>query len=385
MTAFDFDALINRRHTDSVKWHHPDDVLPMWVADVDFAAPPAVIEALQQRLAHGVFGYHFESPTLRETVVAWVAERYGWEIEPEWLLFPPDVMRGMNWAAQTVARPGEALLLQSPVYRPLFDMVRNGDFVLQDAPMVADAQGRYSLEMTALAAAVTPETRVLLLCNPQNPTGRVFSRRQLQHVAEFCLRHDLTILSDEIHADLVYSEARHTPIASLHPDIAQRTITFIAPSKTFNLAGLKAAVGIIPNAELRRQMKHNQRGLIATVNVLGMVAMETAYAQGEPWLDALRAYLQANRDTVMDFVAAGQLPGVRMTRPEGTFLAWLDFRNTRWADAPAKHIQDEAKVALMEGTWFGDAGQGFVRLNFGCPRSLLQDGLQRIRAALTAA
>lgn len=385
MPTFDFDTPINRRHTDSVKWHRPDDVLPMWVADTDFATPPAVITALQQRLAHGVFGYHFESPTLRETVVAWVAERYGWEIEPEWLLFPPDVMRGMNWAAQTVARPGDALLLQSPVYRPFFDVVHNGDFVVQDAPLAADAQGRYTLDMAEMAAFVTPETRAFMLCNPQNPTGRVFSHQELEQMAEFCLRHDLTILSDEIHADLVYSEARHTPIASLHPDIAQRTITFIAPSKTFNLAGLKAAVGIIPNAELRQQMKNNQRGLIATVNVLGMVAMETAYAQGEPWLDALRAYLQANRDAVVDFVASGQLPGVCMTRPEGTFLAWLDFRNTRWADAPAKHILDEAQVALMEGAWFGDAGQGFVRLNFGCPRSLLQDGLQRIRAALLAA
>jgi len=191
MPDFDFDTVIDRRHSDSVKWNYPEDILPMWVADTDFMAPPAVIEALQRRVAHGVFGYHYESPTLRQAVVQWVAERYGWAIEPEWLIFPPDVMVGMNWAAQTVAAPGDGILLQTPVYGPFFDLVRNGDFVMQDAPLVQDADGRWGLDMAALEEAADARTRAFLLCNPQNPTGRVFTPSELEALAEFCLERDI--------------------------------------------------------------------------------------------------------------------------------------------------------------------------------------------------
>jgi len=385
MPAFDFDAPINRRHTDSMKWRQPEEVLPMWVADTDFLAPPAVIAALRQRIEHGLFGYHYESPTLRQTVIDWVAERYHWQIEPDWIIFPPDVVRGMNWAAQAVAQPGDAVLLQSPVYGPFFDIPRNGGFIMQDAPLVQNESGRYELDMDAMTAVVTPKTRAYLLCNPQNPTGRVFTRTELETLADFCIERDITVLADEIHADLVYSESPHIPIASLNSDIAQRTITFIAPSKTFNMAGLKASVGIIPNPDLRERMKKAQRGVIPPINLLGMVAMEAAYSKGGPWLDALLDYLQGNRDFLLDFIANGGLPGVRMARPDGTFLAWLDFRATPWADAPAKHIQEEAKVVLNEGAWFGETGSGFARLNFGCPRSTLVEGLNRIRQALIQA
>jgi cystathionine beta-lyase len=382
MAQFDFDKLVNRRHTDSIKWRQPDDVLPMWVADTDFLAPPQVIAALQQRVSHGIFGYHHESPTLRATVVAWVAHRYGWSIEPEWILFLPDVMRGVNLAAQTLARPGDGILVQTPVYAPFFDVVRNARCIQQDAPLVADASGRYHFDMDALEAAVTPETSVFLLCSPQNPTGRVFSRPELEAIAAFCQRHQLSIISDDIHADLIFSEAQHTPIASLDADLARRTATFIAPSKTFNLAGLKAAVGIVPDAELRQRMQAQHRGLMARVNLLGQVAMETAYSQGAPWLDAMRLYLQDNRDFLLAFIAAGQLPGVRMARPDGTFLAWLDFSKTAWAHEPARHIREQARVVVNEGTWFGDAGAGFARLNFGCPRATLEEGLTRIQQAM---
>ncbi len=385
MSDFNFDTPVNRRHTDSVKWRYPDDVLPMWVADTDFMTLPAVIEALHKRVSHGVFGYHYESPTLRQTVVDWVAERYGWQIDPAWIIFPPDVMRGVNWTAQTVARPGDGILLQTPVYGPFFDVVRNGGFVMQDAPLVQDENGRYGLDMAAFEAALTPQTRAFLLCNPQNPTGRVFTRAELEALADFCLRHDITIIADEIHADLLYSESQHIPIASLSPEIARRTATFIAPSKTFNLAGLKSAVGVIPDESLRQRMEKSQRGLIARINVLGMTAMETAYREGGPWLEAQMRYLQSNRDHLLNFIAHRGLPGVRMARPDGTFLAWLDFRETPWADAPAQHLLEEAKVVMNDGAWFGDAGQGFARLNFGCPRSILDEGLSRIRQALLKA
>ncbi len=385
MPDFDFDAIIDRRHSDSAKWHKPDDVLPMWVADTDFKSPSAVIEALERRLAHGLFGYHYESPTLRQAVVNWVAERYGWQIEPEWLIFLPDVVVGLNWAAQTAASPGEGLLLQTPVYGPFFAVARNGDLVMQDAPLAQDGNGRYRLDVASLEAAATLDTRAYLLCNPQNPTGRVFSREELEALANFCLSRDITIIADEIHADLIYSESQHIPIASLSPDVARRTVTFIAPSKTFNLAGLKSAVGIIPDAAFRERMQRTRRGLVPPINLLGMAAMEAAYREGGPWLDAQMHYLQANRDYLLDFIDNGGLPGVRMARPEGTFLAWLDFRATRWADAPAQRILEEAKVAVNEGGWFGETGRGFARLNFGCPRITLEEGLARIRTALLAA
>ena len=385
MPDFDFDAIIDRRHSDSAKWHKPDDVLPMWVADTDFKSPSAVIEALERRLAHGLFGYHYESPTLRQAVVNWVAERYGWQIEPEWLIFLPDVVVGLNWAAQTAASPGEGLLLQTPVYGPFFAVARNGDLVMQDAPLAQDENGRYRLDVASLEAAATLDTRAYLLCNPQNPTGRVFSREELEALANFCLSRDITIIADEIHADLIYSESQHIPIASLSPDVARRTVTFIAPSKTFNLAGLKSAVGIIPDAAFRERMQRTRRGLVPPINLLGMAAMEAAYREGGPWLDAQMHYLQANRDYLLDFIDNGGLPGVRMARPEGTFLAWLDFRATRWADAPAQRILEEAKVAVNEGGWFGETGRGFARLNFGCPRITLEEGLARIRTALLAA
>lgn len=381
---YDFDTPIDRHHTQSIKWNFPEDMLPMWVADTDFQAPPQVIEALQKRVAHGIFGYHHESPTLRETIVEWVARRHGWQIQPDWIVFSPDVMRGMNWAAQTIARAGDGILLQTPVYAPFFELVQNGDFVMQDAPLVEDDQGRWHLDVAALEEAVTPQSRAYLLCNPQNPTGRVFTRAELEALADFALRHDLYILSDEIHADLIYSESRHIPIASLDPDIAQRTFTFIAPNKTFNIAGLKMGVGIVPNLELRERMAKSQRGLIARINLLGQVAMEAAYREGEDWLEALLAYLQANRDHLLARIEEGFLPGVRMARPDGTFLAWLDFRATPWADAPAQHIREKAKVILNEGSWFGERGTGFVRLNFGCPRVTLNEGLRRIREAMLA-
>ena len=382
MPEYNFDHVIDRRHSDSEKWHYTEGILPMWVADMDFSAPPQVLEAIHHRVDHGVMGYHHESSTLREAVVHWVAQRYGWEIKPDWIMLLPDVMVGMNLAARALAKPGDGVVLQSPVYRPFFRLAWYGDFVVQDAPLAQGEDGRWGLDMAALEEAADARSKLFLLCNPQNPTGRVFTKDEFAFLADFAERHDLIILSDEIHGDLVYSESHHTPIASLDPAIAARTVTFIAPSKTFNIAGLKTAMGVIPNPELRERVRKAARGIIPVINVLGMVALETAYREGGPWLDALLGYLQANRDYLLDAIAAGRLPGVRMARSDGTFLAWLDFRNTPWADAPAKHILEKAKVVVNEGAWFGETGRGFVRLNFGCPRATLDEGIERIARAM---
>ena len=248
--------------------------------------------------------------------------------------------------------------------------------------MPRKADGQYSVNLEAFEAALTGRTRIFMLCNPHNPTGRVFRKDELEAMADICLKNDIIICSDEIHSDLVFSGNKHIPIASLSPEIAAKTITLIAPSKTFNIAGLKASVAIITDEELRKQFDGARKGLTGWVNLLGMVAMEAAYDQGEAWLDTLLPYLEANRDYAFDFIN-NELPGVKMAKPEGTYLAWLDCQKAEIEGKPSQFFQEHAKVAMNDGAWFGQGGEGFVRLNFGCPRSMLEESLDRMKEALT--
>jgi cystathionine beta-lyase len=289
-----------------------------------------------------------------------------------------------------VAQPGDGFLVQTPTYGPFFGVKQNVGLSQQAMELTRDAVGDYRIDLDAFEATITPETKVFMLCNPQNPTGRVFSKTELEGMAEICLRHGIVICSDEIHSDLVYSGHKHIPIASLDREIAASTITLAAPSKTFNVAGLQASVVIIENNDLREKFAAAGKGLADHwVNVLGMIALQTAYQQGAPWLDALLAYLETNRDLTFNYVNQ-QLPGVKMARPEGTFLAWLDCREVLEKsgmqpgedDHFSPFFEQHARVALNNGEWFGQGGEGFVRLNFGCPRHVLQDGLDRMRSAL---
>ena len=339
MTIYNFDQLPDRRITNNAKWlKYPADVLPMWVADMDFISPPPVMEALQEFVARGVFGYpRFEadlsdSPPLREVVVARLARLYGWRVAPEALAFVPGVVSGFNLAAHVLAGPGGAaaggeLVIQTPVYPPILDAAPNAGLVRRDAPLARGADGRYTIDWDAFEAAFSPATRLFLLCNPHNPVGRVFTRDELARMAEVCLRRGVPIISDEIHAELLYSGQRHVPIASLSPEMEQASITLIAPSKTFNLPGLQCSVAIIHNAELRARYVAGRQGLVPWVNVMGLIAAEAAYRDGDEWLAQLLPYLEANRDTVARFVAA-ELPGVRWGPPEATYLAWLDCAGT---------------------------------------------------------
>ena len=380
--TFDFDTIINRRASESIKWRKfGDEILPLWVADMDFRAPQPVIDALQARLDHGILGYPGLPEGLTESVLGWLSRRHGWEVKPEALIFLPGVVTGFNLAAQAFARPGEGVLLQTPTYGKFFDVSRHVNFIQQEMELTRDASGQYQIDLDAFESAITPKTRVFMLCNPQNPTGRVFRQDELEAMAEICLRNEVIICSDEIHSDLIYSGHRHIPIASLAPEIADRTVTFIAPSKTFNVAGLKASVAIITNPALREKFEAARRGLVGWVNLLGMVAMQAAYAEGEPWLESLLPYLEANRDYLADFVAR-ELPGVTMAKPEGTFLAWLDCRGLGTDQTPSTFFLKEAKIAVNDGAWFGSGGEGFVRLNFGCPRATLEEGLSRMKAAV---
>lgn len=381
--AHDFDTVIDRRATESTKWRkYPADVLPLWVADMDFRAPEPVIRALRERVEHGIFGYGAEQPEFFEVVCERLAKRYGWRVPAEAVLLVPGVHPGFNLAARTLAAPGDGLLLMTPLYPPIMRTAVNCQMGSDEAELRLGPEGRYGIDWDVLEAAITPRTRMLLLCNPHNPVGRVYDRGELSRLADLCLRRGLSVCSDEIHSDLIMSGHRHIPIASLDPDIARRTITLMAPSKTWNVPGLKAAVAIIPDAEIRARYVAAHLDLVKPVNVLGYVAMLAAYRDGQPWLDALLTYLEANRDFAVDFVRR-DLPGLRVTPSEGTYLAWLDCRQASLPDDdPYTFFLERARVALSDGRTFGRGGAGFVRLNFGCPRATLTEALGRMRRAL---
>jgi len=386
---YNFDVLPQRRGTQNAKWNAYDaDVLPLWVADMDFASPQPVIEALRQQVEHGLFGYpnmahgdELDYVPFRTLIVDRLAERYGWTIQPEDIMFIPGIIVGFNIAAYAVCAPGEALLVQPPVYPPMLMAAETTQRRRVDAPLTLQPDGSYTIDWDAFEAAITPDTRMFLLCNPHNPIGRVYSRDELSKMAEICLKHDMSIVSDEIHSDLIYRGYRHIPMASLSPEIAARTITLIAPSKTFNLPGLQCSIAIIQNAELRRKYQAAMHGIVPWVNLMGLIAGEAAYRDGQDWLDQVLVYLEDNRDFMADFVQR-ELPTIKMTKTEGTYLAWLDCRAAGIEGSPYQFFLDKARVAFNDGAIFGAGGEGFVRVNFACPRSLLAEALLRVKTAL---
>ena len=382
--TYDFDRVIDRRSTNSNKWRkYPPDVLPLWVADMDFASPEPVVRALRERVEHGVYGYGFEGPEFAEVFVDRLQKRHGWEVSPEAVVLIPGVIPGFNVACRALTRPGDGLLMQLPVYPPILRAPGNHELTRDEALLGRDRDGRYAADLDAFRAAIHGRTRAFLLCNPHNPVGRVFARDELAGMAQICLERDLPIIADEIHCDLLYSGQRHIPMASLGPEIERRTITLMAPSKTFNLAGLKVSVAVIPDAALRERFMAARGDFVqAQVNIMGYTAAFAAYRDGDAWLGELLRYLETNRDLLADCVRR-HLPGISMTPPEGTYLAWLDCRSAGPAAAdPFTFFLERAKVALNDGALFGRGGQGFVRLNFGSPRALLTEGLERMRRAL---
>jgi cystathionine beta-lyase len=376
------DDPVNRRDSDSTKWHYfEEDVLPLWTADMDFRVAEPVIEALRARVDHGVFGYGGEPQELRDVLAARMAERYGWRIAPDDIVFQTGVLNGFMQVCHLVAGPSDAVLIQPPVYPPIAGAARANGSVHQEAPLVCGPGGRYEIDLDAFEAAITPQTRVFILCNPHNPVGRVFTPAELGRLADICARHNVLICSDEIHCDLIYPGHTHTPIASLAPEVAARTVTLMAPSKTFNVPGLHCSFAVVPDPALRARMTKPAARDFAGVNLLGFTATLAAYRYGQPWLDEVLAYLETNRQMVVDYVSR-ELPGVRVTAPEGTYLAWLDCRESAIPADPFAFFLTHARVGLSDGPSFGTGGQRFVRLNFGCPRSTLMEALTRMAAAL---
>lgn len=379
---FDFDTPPERRGTDSQKWqkYADRDVLPLWVADMDFRSPPAVVEALRRRVEQGVFGYARPTKETTEAVVAHCARRHGWVVEPSWFVWLPGLVVGLNVTAQAFAAPGEEVLTLAPVYPPFFSAPKNSGRAAVSVPW-ALAGGHWTIDWDALERAVTPRTRLFFLCNPHNPLARVWRREELVRLGEFCLRHNLILCSDEIHCDLILDPALpHITTATLSPEIAARTITLLAPSKTYNVPGLGTSLAIIPDAALRAKFVRATAGIVAEVTCLGFAACEAAWRDGEPWRQELLAYLRGNRDFLAAYVAR-ELPGVKIEAPlEATYLAWLNVSALGLAD-PVGHFEQHG-VGLSECVPFGAARGSYVRLNYGCPRVTLTEALARMKKAL---
>ncbi|MHB2138960.1 MalY/PatB family protein [Pseudomonas monsensis] len=378
--TFDFDQVFDRHNTGSTKWsRYPADVLPMWVADMDFAAPPVVIEALQQRLLHPLLGYSVAQDNLREAIVADLWNKFAWQVKPQELIFLPGVESGFNMALKALVQPQQNVVVQVPNYPPLRHAPGHWDLNKVELKFVAQADGTYLTPLEGLRESLIGGG-ALLLSNPHNPIGKVFGREELQAVADICVARDAWIISDEIHAELCFDGRVHIPTASLSPEIARRTITLMSASKAYNIAGLKTSFMIIQDAALRERVNHARCGMVDSVNPLGMEATRVAYSEAGPWLAELKTYLQANRDWLVDAVRR-RLPGVTLNVPQGTYLAWLDCSALDLAN-PQQFFLEQAKVGLSAGLDFGDQHQQFVRLNFGCPRSMLEDGIARMERAL---
>ncbi len=388
MRTYDFDQLPERRGTASYKWDQSKvlfgdpDILPMWVADMDFQAPAEVVEALEERARHGYYGYTFRTDSYYEAIIDWQRRRHGWEIEKSWISSSPGVVTALSLSIEILSEPGDKVVLQAPVYYPFYDVIRLNDRELVNNPLKLENE-RFTFDLEDLESKLDEKTKVLLLCNPHNPGGRVWTKEELKAIGELCVRRGVTIVSDEIHGDLVYRGYKHVPMASVSKEIAEHTITCTAPSKTFNLPGLQTSTVIIANPELRR--KYNRRLKALSIHMegyFGATAMEVCYTHGEAWLEQCIDYLQGNLDELVQFFEE-QLPQVKVIRPEGTYLVWIDCRAIAEDAQTLKELMyREAKVAFNEGSTYGKEGEGFLRVNIACPRSLMREGLKRFAEAV---
>jgi len=385
---FDFDTVIDRRNTGSVKWDLAEarlgyrDIIPMWVADMDFRAPEPIIQALRKVADHGIYGYAARMPSYYEAFISWMNQRFNWDIKREWIEFTPGVVTAVNLAVRAFTQPGDEVIVQTPVYYPFFSAVTCNGRTLLDNPLRLE-NGRYIMDLASLEKKMTPRTRLILLCSPHNPGGRVWNKEELTALGELCLKHGIIVVSDEIHSDIVYHGFSHTVFATLSPEFAQNSIVCTGVSKTFNLAGLAISNIVIPNADLRKRFHDEVAACGLTLsNIFGLAAAEAAYRHGKPWLEALLKYLEGNLDYLTDYIVSN-IPGIKVVRPQGTYLVWLDCRDLPISGERARNFMlAEAGVGLEEGTIFGAKEIGFWRMNFACPRSILKQAMERIETAV---
>ena len=377
-----FDEDLNRRNSECIKWNrYPADVLPLWVADADYACPPEIVNALQERVAHPVYGYGRDLKGLLSAFTGFVDRKYGWKVDPSWVIVLPGVVTGTILAARTLNEKGKTLVIQPPVYPPFFEVTDDTDLTLRYSNLINDGEGNYTVDFAAFEKDIADNAAMFLLCSPHNPVGRVFTREELRRMAEICLKYNVPICSDEIHSDLVYSEYQHTPLAMISPEIANNSITLMAPSKTFNVAGLECAMAIIPNEDLRKRFAASRVGIVSESNFLGVIAGIAGYSQGEEWLSEEIKHLQGNRDYLLEFIRA-HIPEIKVAKPQGTYLAWLDCSALDLQPSPYDFFLENAKVGLSKGEYFGEPGKPFVRLNYACTRKTLVEALERMQRAV---
>ncbi|MFJ5623260.1 MalY/PatB family protein [Peribacillus loiseleuriae] len=384
-----FDEVIDRQNTSSEKWdalstvYGTSDALPMWVADMDFPIPKEVQEALYSRISHPVFGYTFPSHAIDKAIQKWLKNRHDWQIESEWIGYSAGVVSGIGTSISAFTNPGDQILIQSPVYKPFFDMIEHLDRKVVNSPLLIN-NARFEIDFIDFEEKLKSGVKLFLLCSPHNPGGRVWSKEELIKIGELCDQYDVLIVSDEIHADLALSHSKHIPIASLSNSVANRTITLMAPSKTFNIAGLQASLLLASNLEHKKQIEKIQiQNAFHGVNLLGLTAMEAAYQYGEPWLNELLPYIEENIQVAEAFIAK-ELPTLNVMHPDASFLIWIDCRSLGWTDEKLQDtLLNKGKLALEPGPKYGQGGEGFVRMNIGCPRSVLLEGLERLKRALS--
>ena len=384
---FDFDSFIDRENTESLKWDarerrgYPETVLPMWVADMDHRTAPAVVQALHERVAHGIFGYTSPDASYFETVAAWQSRRFGWEVDPMSIVAAGGVIPALAYAVRAFTEPGDGVVIEEPVYYPFRSILENNGRTAVNAPLVRNRKGRYVRDLAVLEATfVASGARTMILCNPHNPVGRVWTRKELLGLADLAAKLDALILSDEIHADLTYPGIRTTPFSSL-PEMSNRTVTFTSPSKSFNLAGLQLANIVIPDRKRRQDfIRESNAAGYSQPNALGLAACRAAYEEGEEWLDAFREHMAEN----LEFLATALegIDGIKLIKPEGTYLPWLDCRKLIHNLGIEAGELDEFMV--NDGAIFGDEGLGYTRINIACPRSTLKEAVDRLRRAVEA-
>jgi len=385
---FDFDQPVVRENTDSVKYDlrekifGKEDVIPMWVADMDFRVPPAVSQAIKDRAAHEIYGYSIRPESFYDSAISWMERRHGWRVSRQWLTFTPGIVPGVNLAIMAMTAPGDKIMIQPPVYFPFFDAIKKNNRQLVENRLMLK-NGRYYVDLEDFERQLQEGVRMFILSNPHNPGGMAWTRQELEDMGNLCLQYGARIIADEIHCDIVFAGYQYTPMASISEEIASQTITFIAPSKTFNIAGLSTSVGIISESYLRQEFnKMLDRIHINHGNIFGTVALQAAYNHGEEWLNQLMAYLEENLNLIEHYIQE-RLKGIKLVRPEGTYLAWLDCRELPVENNRIQRFMiEQAGVGLNDGAFFGENGQGFQRLNFGCPRSTVHKVLDNMDRAI---
>lgn len=386
---YNFETLVDRSNNFSAKWSEMDkkygsnDLLPMWVADMDFKAAPCIIDAMRERLEQGIYGYTTRPDSYNESIVNWAARRYKWEIKSDWLIFSPGVIPSISLIIQEMTDKNDKIMIQEPVYSPFNSVVKENGRELVISPLIKLEDGNYIMDYEDIESKIK-DVKMFILCNPHNPVGRVWTKEELQKLGDICLKNNVKVISDEIHSDIIFKGHKHVPFASISEEFAQNSITCMAPTKTFNIAGLQMSQVILPNKDDYKILDAAFARLdIRRNNAFSLVATQAAYNHGEEWLNEFLEYIEGNMDFAIKYIEEN-MPSLKVKKPEGTYLLWVDFSEAGLSDEEvAKALVEKGKVALNNGVAFGVGGKGYQRINLACPRSMVEDGLARIKKAIT--